>query len=169
MGNSQDDPVLYDVLCSHGETDSLSHFGMPPRPLDLIGYAGALRTYALGFSADAGITVPREWLLALIDTVIPGPTGSRTGESCPDHRISDLVDRLGRKESTIRQMCTDREFEMPIKDKSAYKYRNKEWKIPEAAVLAYEARQRVGRSPTLDNLSDWRTTKSPKPRRNYAA
>ena len=80
-----------------------------------------------------------------------------------------MVQRLGRKPSTVREICANGEFDMPTKGEGAYKYRGKEWMIPEGAVLAYEERQRASNRRLHDNLSDWKRIKSPKPRRNHAA
>ena len=169
MGIGQHGPALRDWLCSHSEADSLTAIEMPPQALDLISYAAALRTYAHDFAPGSPIAVPRERLLALLEVLAP-TQGNRTGpDDVRDHRIPELVRRLGRKPSTIRQMCAVGEFDMPTLGEGAYKNRGKEWMVPDVAVLAYEARQRAGGRPVPDRLSDWKITKSSKPRRKRAA
>jgi hypothetical protein len=66
-------------------------------------------------------------------------------------------------------MCGAGEFDMPTDGEGAYKHRGKEWMVPEVAVLAYEACQRVGGCRATESLSHWKKIKPTQPRRKHAA
>jgi hypothetical protein len=159
---------------SHTERGSLTRvegYGdlaieMPPPPSSGVAeYIGHLRAYARDFAPDATIGIPRMRLMAILDLVADESSLPTTASRCRDHRVKDLVQRLNRKESTIRQMCADGEFSLPTGGPGAYRHRGREWMVTEAAVEAYEERQRQrGRQPA-DDLSAWRKLK---PRRSNA-
>jgi hypothetical protein len=141
----------------------------PPQACDLAAYAESLRVVAMDFAPGMAIPVPRERLLALLEVVGAGLGNLATAGRAPDLRIPELAQRLGRRPSTVRQICAAGEFDMPTEGEGAYKNRGREWMVPEAAVVAYEGRQRAGGRRVVDNLSDWKKLKSPKPRRIRAA
>ena len=168
MGTVNERAVLQTGLTADCAATGMASFQMPPLPgPDLIAYAARLRAYAEDFAAGTPIHVPRERLLALLDALMGGCRESQTIDSAQDLRVAELAVRLRRKNSTVRQMCKDGEFDMTRLGEGAYKHRAKEWMVPLAAVLAYEARQRGGGRTRVDKLSDWRQVKPTKRRRAH--
>ena len=95
----------------------------------------------------------REELLALLD-VLPGEThlplrwvreqvaGLAPAGAEPDGAdltVGEVAERWGRGPSTIRGMCEAGEIA------GAYKFRNREWRIPRESVAAFEGAQRAGK------------------------
>jgi hypothetical protein len=70
--------------------------------------------------------------------------------------VEDLAARYGRAPSTVRGWCEAGRFP------GAYKLHDREWRIPTAAVEAFEAKERRRERPTsrggrdVQSLSDWR-------------
>jgi len=111
-----------------------------------------LRTLAEALPAGAAVPVPREWLLHLL-----AGQGAPTPASAPaDPTVEEIAARYGRAASTIRGWCEAGRFP------GAYKLRDREWRIPLAALEAFDAQQRrceraSGRRGSSVLLSDWRT------------
>ncbi|MDX2060103.1 MAG: helix-turn-helix domain-containing protein [Gemmatimonadales bacterium] len=59
----------------------------------------------------------------------------------PDPTVVDLAHRFGRSPSTIRWWIESNRFP------GAYRFRGKEWRVPAAAVAAFEADERARRTP----------------------
>jgi len=117
-----------------------------------------LRTAAAALPPGTLVTLSRE---ALLD-VLGGGGGDRVagGEGSPpvavDLTVTDLAQRFRRHPSTIRQWLESGRLE-------GYKLFGREWRVPLAAVAAFQDQQRHGRerrnSPALGapSLADWRT------------
>jgi len=86
----------------------------------------ALRRLAEALPPGAPLTVPREWILALL-----GDGGATDG---PDYTVAELAAVFSRSESTVRGWCDGGEFE------GAYKLGGKSWRVPRAAVPAFRAK-----------------------------
>ena len=116
------------------------------------------------------VPVPRERLLELLELVVGKQLGGTGSSNLPDLTVKKVGQRIGRSPSTVRQMCADGELDMPIQGQGAYKHRRKEWLIPEAALAAYQERERSGGGSRGGNISDWkRANSTPKRRRKDAA
>jgi hypothetical protein len=105
--------------------------------------------------AGAAVPVPREWLLELL--------GESSSAADPDLRVEELARRFGRSRSTIRTWCELNRFP------GAYRFQNREWRVPAGALAIFEAteRERAGKPqrspegpsgapPGMVDLSDWR-------------
>jgi hypothetical protein len=116
----------------------------------LAGYRGALRAVAASLPPGTAVPVPRELLLELLADVVAGAT------SQADPTVEQLAARYGRARGTIRGWCEAGKFP------GAYKLHGREWRIPAAAIEAFDAAQRppeapAGRTrPTRESMSDWR-------------
>jgi helix-turn-helix protein len=122
------------------------HVGMTPEA------AAGLRSLAEALPAGAAVPVPREWLLELLDAQ---GTPAVVGTSA-DPTVEEIATRYGRALSTIRGWCEAGRFP------GAYKLHDREWRIPAAALEAFDAQQRrgdraSGRRGSCVSLSDWRT------------
>jgi hypothetical protein len=115
------------------------------------GVAG-LRLLAEALPAGAAVPVPREWLLELLAD--QGHATSRT--TAMDPTVEAIASRYGRAPSTVRGWCEAGRFP------GAYKLHDREWRIPMAALEAFEAQERRRDHPTgqgrrrVRSLSDWR-------------
>lgn len=90
----------------------------------------------------AGTTFTRDGVLELLERAVEEePAGNA------DLTAAELARRWNRGGSTIRTMCEN--GELP----AAYKFRGREWRIPQASVRAYEAAERErGASDAADPL-----------------
>ena len=121
-----------------------------------------LRTAAAALPPGTLVTLPRE---ALLD-VLGGGRGGRgdgaaaTGGDEPaavavDLTVTDLAQRFRRHPSTIRQWLEAGRLE-------GYKLFGREWRVPLAAVAAFQDQQRHGREREgsltrgAPSLGDWR-------------
>src|SRR2546425_13109605 len=117
-----------------------------------------LRTAVAALPAGTLVTLPREALLG----VLGGGGGDRAagGDGSPlvavDLTVTDLAQWFRRHPSTIRQWLESGRLE-------GYKLLGREWRVPLAAVAAFQDQQRHGRerrnSPArgAPSLADWRT------------
>jgi len=167
MGSSNEGSRFRTGLYAQVEAGKLTPIEKPP----LADYAASLRKVVAEFAPGSPVPVPRERLLELLEFVASAEgIPADDGRHLPDLRVDGVGDRMGRKPSTVRQMCADGEFDMPNAGDGAYKHRGKEWLVPEVAVRAYEERRRGGGRATRDNISDWKRVKAtPTRRRNDAA
>jgi hypothetical protein len=120
-----------------------------------------LRELAEALPVGAAVSVPREWLLELLEGAAPSPVPSNV--QAADMTIADLALRFGRHASTIRGWLEKGAFA------GAYKLRGREWRIPAASLAAFEdtARRSTGtrvaaskRSPrSKTDLTSWRRVK----------
>lgn len=120
----------------------------------------ALRLVVEAHPAGSTVGVLREHLIELLE----GSTSPGVSEPLPatDYTVAQVASRFHRDASTIRLWIRQGVFA------GAYLFRQREWRIPAAAVLDYEARERVAggrekrapqvrgtiRKPT--SLSAWR-------------
>src|SRR5690349_10092673 len=98
--------------------------------------AAGLRTLAEALPAGVPVPVPREWLLDLLagQAAVAG--------SLVDATVDQIAARFGRAASTIRGWCEAGRFP------GAYKLHDREWRIPAAALEAFEAQERQRGRPT---------------------
>lgn len=102
----------------------------------------ALRELAEALPIGAALAVPREWLLDLLGSgeergTVP-PTGSPPP---PDLTVGALAKRFDRAPATVREWCERQVFA------GAYRFRGREWRVPLASVLAFEAEEREKGAP----------------------
>ena len=134
--------------------------------------AAGLRTLAEALPAGAAVPVPREWLLELLSASAPFAASAVSIAAPADFTVTELAARFGRKPSTVRGWL-DREL-IP----GAYRFHGREWRVPAAALAAFEARQRPGEAATIMapratrtravDLGAWRSASYPEPRRRQA-
>jgi len=135
--------------------------------------AAGLRTLAEALPAGAAVPVPREWLLELLGSASAAPAPPATSITPADLTVAELATRFGRRPSTVRGWL-DRKL-IP----GAYRFQRREWRVPAAAVAAFEAQQRsdgvpatiaaprsAGRRPV--DLGAWRSASYTGPRRRQA-
>ena len=118
-----------------------------------------LRTAVAALPPGTLVTLPREPLLDVLGGG-RGDGAAATGGDGPatvavDLTVTDLAQRFRRHSSTIRQWLESGRLE-------GYKLLGREWRVPLAAVAAFQDQQRHGRerrsSPTrgVPSLADWR-------------
>jgi hypothetical protein len=117
----------------------------------------SLLAIARDLPAGAAVTVPREWILELF--------GEAEISTAADLRVRDLAERYHRSPATVRTWCELGRFP------GAYRFQNREWRVPAPSLAIFEAaeRERAGRPRGSDataapaagevvDLSDWRRT-----------
>lgn len=105
--------------------------------------AAGLRAYAEALPPGTAVPVVREWLLALLAaTDTPAATMAD-----PDLTVHDLAERFGRRPSTIRTWVEAGRFP------GAYRFQNREWRVPAAGVAAFEAGARDRPRPRRDGMT----------------
>lgn len=118
--------------------------------------AAGLRALADALPDGAAVPVPRAWLLELL-----GGAGTREA-STPDLTVAELAARFGRKPSTVRGWLV--RGLIP----GAYRFQKREWRVPAASLVRFEAEQRTAdqshppRRPTARrgkpiDLAAWRS------------
>jgi hypothetical protein len=117
-----------------------------------------LRELAEALPVGAAVSVPREWLLELLEGAAPSPVP--TNVQAADMTIADLALRFRRHASTIRGWLDKGAFA------GAYKLRGREWRIPAESLAAFEEAARreagirvaapKGSRHSTPNLADWR-------------
>ena len=113
-----------------------------------------LRRVAEALPPGASVLLPRE---ALLEALGDGPRQTDDSPEVADLTIEQVARRFGRSRSTIRGWITTGKLA------GAYRFRAREWRVPPAALLAFEEAERRGRpqgGPSGrkgETLSDWRT------------
>lgn len=98
-----------------------------------------------------GSLVPVDWLLELIGDGQDAP--ARTGAPAVDLNVADLALLFKKRPSTVRAWIERGDFP------GAYKLNGKEWRVPAAAVEAFQkAQQSLGDEG--ENLSAWRRSRT---------
>ena len=111
-----------------------------------------------------GSLVPRDWILGRLAAPAPGED-ARLPVVAPavDLTVNDLATLFGKRPSTVRAWIERGEFP------GCYKLHGKEWRIPSAALHAFQQAQRArGAAPqvaTKNDLAAWRRTRLDQPRR----
>jgi len=115
--------------------------------------ADRLREVAERLPPGASVTLTRDGLLELAAVA-----GGRVEETAPqaDFTVGELALRFHRSPSTIRDWCEHGRLG------GAYKLNGRDWRIPEAAVDAFVARQRRQPQEPLVRLSAWRAVRTAK-------
>jgi excisionase family DNA binding protein len=112
------------------------------------GVTDRLRELAERLPPGGSLTLTRDALLDLA----AAKSGDRSdhANAPPELTVPELAGRFHRSPSTIRDWCEQGRFE------GAFKLNGRDWRIPQAAVDAFLARQ--GRQPRTSpvNLSAWR-------------
>jgi hypothetical protein len=109
----------------------------------------SLRALAESLPPGTAIPVPRETVLELL-------RAQESADEPPalDPTVDEIAARYGRAPSTVRGWCEAGRFP------GAYKLHDREWRIPAAAVAAFDAAQRdrpaSPRGYPVRSLSDWR-------------
>jgi excisionase family DNA binding protein len=98
-----------------------------------------LRAFAAALPPGHPITLPREWLLDLLDgAAVPSST-------LPDLTVVEVAERYGRKPATVRGwICTGQ--------LRAYKFQGRELRVPPDALEAFEAAQRPGKGGRITQI-----------------
>jgi hypothetical protein len=112
--------------------------------------AAGLRALAEALPVGAAVPVPREWVLELLAAGV-----STAAAAAPmDPTVEAVASRYGRAPSTVRGWCEAGRFP------GAYKLHDREWRIPSAAIEAFDAVQRERpagrRGGGVRSLDDWR-------------
>ena len=113
-----------------------------------------LRRVAESLPEGASITLSADVLLEALGSH-PGPAAS-SRETCPDLTVEETGRRFGRAPSTIRAWISAGRL------RGCYRLRGREWRVPAAALAAFEEAERRGppqggpSGRKGGNLSDWR-------------
>ncbi len=104
-----------------------------------------LRAIVEAVPSGGSVTIPRDWLAAELEPLLPAPVSD-------DLTIAQVALRLGRAPTTIRGWCERGEL------RGAYRFRAREWRIPPAALEAFLASERANDRTQREraSLSDWR-------------
>lgn len=104
-----------------------------------------LRALANALPAGTALPVPREWVLELLDRIDGQEPASTPAPA--DLTVSDLAGRFNRSPSTVRWWIECGRFA------GAYRLRGREWRVPPAALQAFEEAERAAapQAPTPPN------------------
>ncbi len=114
--------------------------------------ADRLRELADRLPTGGSLTLTRDALLELAGV----GNGQLEAGAVADLNVAALAARFHRSPSTVRDWCEQGHFE------GAYKLNGRDWRIPEAAVDAFVARQRRQPQEQLVRLSAWRAVRTAK-------
>ena len=110
--------------------------------------ADRLRQLAAHLPAKGSVTLTRDDLLELAADGEPPGLARHPG----DMTIGELAGHFHRSPSTIRDWCEHHRFE------GAYKLNGRDWRIPQAALEAFLAAQRVRRASS--EAGAWRAVRN---------
>jgi len=99
-----------------------------------------------------GSLVPVDWVLELIGD--GQNAAARPGTPAVDLNVADLALLFKKRPSTVRAWIERGDFP------GSYKLNRKEWRVPAAAVDAFQKAQQILSDPG-DNLSAWRDVRRP--------
>jgi hypothetical protein len=109
------------------------------------------RAVAEALPVGTAVSVPRELLLELLEA---SAGRLQTSAVSPDLTVADLCTRFSRKPSAVRAWLERGDFP------GAYRLNGREWRVPPAAVEAFEAAQRGaapgGTGESGKDLGAWR-------------
>jgi len=97
-----------------------------------------------------GSLVPVDWLLELIGDGQDAP--ARNGAPAVDLNVADLALLFKKRPSTVRAWIERGDFP------GSYKLNGNEWRVPAAAVEAFQKAQRAATDD--GDLSDWRRSRT---------
>jgi excisionase family DNA binding protein len=104
----------------------------------------ALHAFATALPVGYPITLPRDWVLDLLDGAeVPSVTS-------PDLTVEEVAKRFGRAPSTVRSWILAGHVR-------AYRFRGRELRIPHASLDAFETDQRPANTPSITPLRPPRT------------
>ena len=92
--------------------------------------------------------MPVDWVLELLTDGQDSP--ARPGTPAVDLNVADLAFLFKKKPSTVRAWIERGDFP------GAYKLNGKEWRVPAAAVEAFQRAQQREAADPGDDLSAWR-------------
>jgi transposase-like protein len=98
----------------------------------------ALRLVVEAHPTGSTVGVLREHLLDLLDGT---PAAAEPASQETDYTVAQVAKRFGRDASTVRLWIRQGAFT------GAYLFRQREWRIPAAVVLEYEAQERAAGAP----------------------
>jgi hypothetical protein len=105
-------------------------------------FQSALRVLAEALPEGSVVPVPREALLVLLNGQLAGnPAGQGRAGPAVDATVRVVAGEFSRSPSTIREWCEAGLFP------GAYKMRGREWRIPAAAIEAFQEHERSASSP----------------------
>jgi hypothetical protein len=116
-----------------------------------------LQALASALLAGSSVSIPREWLLDLLQGAPAAPDQQGIAQRA-DLTVAALAARFGRKTSTVRGWLERGLFP------GAYRFQGREWRVPAAGLVAFEADQRKPSNPerrgikesSVADLDDWR-------------
>ncbi len=137
--------------------------GVLAAEVPLVDEAQSLRVLAEAFHAVAEalppgtpVAVPAGVLLRLLE----GHQASEDGPGAVDLTVADLAERYGRRPSTVRMWLERGDFPQ------AYRFQNREWRVPSGAVAEFDRARRGPPRPTKGravDLGSWRRATSSEP------
>lgn len=110
---------------------------------------------ALPPGAPVTVTLPREWVAALVESA-DGPRTAEDGSQGVPMTAGKVGDLLGRSAASVRAWCAS--GRLP----GAFRLQGREWRIPRAALDRFLANAAAGRdgAEQAPDLSRWRRRKA---------
>jgi hypothetical protein len=113
---------------------------------------------AQAVSPDQAISIPAKWLIEALASAAPAGAVAKVtaGEPAIDLTVAQVAVRFGKASSTIRAWLEAGEFP------GAYKLHAREWRVPIAAIAAFQAHHQGAPAkepqplPSSGRLSGWR-------------
>ena len=97
-----------------------------------------------------GSLVPVAWVLELLGDGVDAP--SRTPGPAVDLNVADIALLFKKRPSTVRAWIERGDFP------GSYKLQNKEWRVPRAAIEAFQKSQQAAADD--GDLSEWRRSRT---------